>query len=70
MIRRNPFDAASNAAGVRRSAIEPLYALTAVCAASRAAVGLVMPELNRAVVNLFLEGFSRGLAPGVHAVLL
>ncbi|WP_406696343.1 transposase [Singulisphaera sp. Ch08] len=44
--------------------------LTAVCAASGAAVGLVMPELNTAVVNLFLEEFSRQLAPGVHAVLL
>ena len=29
-----------------------------------------MPELNTAVVNLFLEEFSRQLAPGVHAVLL
>ena len=29
-----------------------------------------MPELNTAVVNLFLEQFSRQLAPGVHAVLL
>ena len=29
-----------------------------------------MPELNTAVVNRFLEGFARQLAPGVHAVLL
>jgi transposase len=49
---------------------ESLYVLTAVCAASGASMGLVMPELNTAVVNLFLEEFSRGLAPGVHAVLL
>jgi transposase len=44
--------------------------LTAVCAASGAAVGLIMPELNTAVINLFLEQFARQLAPGVHAVLL
>jgi transposase len=55
---------------VRQDGRESLYVLTAVCAASGAAVGLVMPELNTAVVNLFLEEFSRGLAPGVHAVLL
>jgi transposase len=55
---------------VRQEGRESLYVLTAVCAASGAAVGLVMPELNTAVVNLFLEEFSRRLAPGVHGVLL
>jgi putative transposase len=55
---------------VRQDGRESLYVLTAVCAASGAAVGLVMPELNTAVVNLFLEEFSRRLAPGVHGVLL
>src|SRR4051794_34843287 len=55
---------------VRQDGRESLYVLTAVCAASGAAVGLVMPELNTAVGNLFLEEFSRRLAPGVHGVLL
>src|SRR3954452_18745375 len=55
---------------VRQDGRESLYVLTAVCAASGAATGLVMPALNTAVVNLFLEEFSRRLAPGVHAVLL
>jgi transposase len=55
---------------VRQDGRESLSVLTAVCAASGAAVGLVMPELNTAVVNLFLEEFSRRLAPGVHGVLL
>jgi transposase len=55
---------------VRQDGRESLYVLTAVCTASGAAVGLVMPELNTAVVNLFLEEFSRSLAPGVHAVLI
>jgi transposase len=55
---------------VRQEGRESLYVLTAVCAASGAAVGLVMPELNTAVVNLFLEQFSRELPTGVHAVLI
>jgi transposase len=55
---------------MRQNGRESLYVLTAVCAASGAAVGLIMPELNTAVVNLFLEEFSHQLAPGVHAVLL
>jgi transposase len=55
---------------VRQDGRESLYVLTAVCAASGAAVGLVMPELNTAVVNLFLEELSGRLAPGAHAVLI
>jgi transposase len=55
---------------MRQNGRVSLYVLTAVCAASGTAVGLVMPELNTAVVNLFLEEFSRRLAPSVHAVLL
>jgi transposase len=34
------------------------------------ASALIMPELNTAVVNLFLEQFSRELPAGVHAVLI
>ena len=54
----------------RQNGRESLYVLTATCAASGAAFGLVMPELNTAVVNQFLEEFSRQLAPGARAVLL
>jgi transposase len=54
----------------RQNGRESLYVLTSTCAASGAAFGLVMPELNTAVVNQFLQEFSRQLAPGVHAVLL
>lgn len=54
----------------RQNGRESLYVLTATCAASGAAVGLIMPELNTAVIDLFLEPFARQLAPGVHAVLL
>ncbi len=55
---------------VRQNGWTSLYVLTAVCAAVGAAAGLITPELNTAVVNLFLEQFARQLAPGVHAVLL
>jgi len=55
---------------VRQNGRESLYVLTAVYALSGAAFGLIMPELNTAVVNLFLKEFARQLAPGVHAVLL
>src|SRR3982750_4484246 len=55
---------------VRQNGRTSLYVLTAVCAAAGAAAGLIAPELNTAVVNLFLEEFARQLAPGVHAVLL
>jgi transposase len=55
---------------VRQNGRTSLYVLTAVCAAVGAAAGLIAPELNTAVVNLFLEQFSRQLSPGVHAVLL
>jgi transposase len=54
----------------RQNGRESLYVLTATCAASGAAFGLIMPELNTAVVNRFLEEFARQLAPGVRAVLL
>jgi transposase len=55
---------------VRQNGRVSLYVLTAVCAATGAATGLILPELNTAVVNLFLEQFSQQLGPGVHAVLL
>jgi len=55
---------------VRQNGRESLYVLTATCAASGAAFGLIMPELDTAVVNQFLEEFSRHLAPGVRAVLV
>lgn len=55
---------------VRRNGRRWLYVPMAVCAATGAASALIMPELNTAVVDLFLERFSRGLPAGVHAVLI
>ena len=56
--------------GVRQTQYTFLYVLTAVCASTGAASGLISPTLNAAVVNLFLEQFSQELPAGVHAVLL
>jgi transposase len=61
--------------GSRPRAVRPngrvwLYVLMAVCAATGAASALIMPELNTAVVDLFLEQFSHELPGGVHAVLI
>jgi transposase len=55
---------------VRQNGRRWLYVLMAVCASTGAASALIMPELNTAVVNLFLERFSRELPAGVHAVLI
>ena len=55
---------------VRQTQYTFLYVLTAVCASTGAASGLISPTLNAAVVNRFLEQFSRELPAGVHAVLL
>jgi transposase len=54
----------------RQDGRESLYVPTATRAASGAAFGLIMPELDTAMVNRFLQEFSRHLAPGVRAVLL
>jgi transposase len=55
---------------VRQDGREWLYVLMAVCVATGETSALIMPKLNTAVVNLFLEPFSRELAVGVHAVLI
>ena len=55
---------------MRQNGREWLYVLMAVCVGTGAASALIMPELNAAVVNLFLEQFSRELPAGVHAVLI
>jgi transposase len=55
---------------VRQNGREWLYVMIAVCAVTGDASALIMPELNTAVVSLFLEQFARELPAGVHAVLI
>jgi transposase len=55
---------------VRQTQYTYLFVLVAVCAATGSASALIMPTLNAAVVNLFLEQFARERPVGVHAVLI
>jgi transposase len=55
---------------VRQTQYTYLFVLVAVCAATGSVSALVMPELNAAVINLFLEQFARERPAGVHAVLI
>jgi transposase len=55
---------------VRQTGFSSLYVLAAVCAATGTMSALIMPALDTAVVNQFLEQFSRELPAGVHAVLI
>jgi len=55
---------------VRQAQDTYLFVLVAVCAATGAASAPLMPELNAAVVNLFLPQFARERPAGVHAVLI
>jgi len=55
---------------VRQTQYGYLYVLTAVCAATGMAMGLISPSLNVGVINVFLEQFSRELPAGTHAILI
>lgn len=55
---------------VRQTEYGYLWVLGAVCPATGHAEGLLSPRLNTAVVNTFLEQFSRSLAADEHAVLI
>ena len=55
---------------VRQTQYAYLYVLTAVCAATGLATGLISPTLNVGVINVFLERFSRELPAGTHAIMI
>jgi transposase len=55
---------------VRQTQYEYLWVLTATCAQTGGAVGLVAPNLDAGVVNAFLAQFARELPGDVHAVLV
>jgi transposase len=56
--------------GVKQTQYGDLYVLTAVCAATGEATGLISPTLNVGVVNVFLKQFSEELPAGVRAILV
>ena len=60
----------SRPAAVRQTQYEYLWVLTATCAETGGAVGLVSPTLDAGVVNVFLAQFARELPADEHAVLI
>ena len=55
---------------VRQTEYDYLWVIAAACPATGAAAGIIMPHLDTPTVDLFLEEFSRQLAPDVQAVLI
>jgi transposase len=60
----------SRPTAVRQTQYDYLWVIAAACPASGAATGLIMPHLDTPTINVFLEEFSRQLAPDVQSVLI
>jgi hypothetical protein len=60
----------SRPTAIRQTQYEYLWVLTATCAETGGAVGLVAPNLDAGVVNAFLAQFAAELPADVHAVLV
>lgn len=54
----------------RQTEFKYVWVLGVVCPETGASEGLICPYLNTKSVNVFLEHFSRSLAPDEHAVML
>lgn len=55
---------------VRQTQYDYLYVLAAACPATGRTAGLLAPNLNTDVVNVFFEQLSREIDAGVHVVLI
>ena len=55
---------------VRQTKYEWLYVMGAVCPATGQTVGLLSPNMNTSIINVFLEQFTRETDPEVHVVLV
>jgi len=60
----------SRPTAVRQTEYQYLWVLGAVCAETGHAEGLLSPQLNTRIVNLFLEQFSQTLGPDEHAAMI
>lgn len=60
----------SRPTAVRQTEYQYLWVLGAVCAETGHAEGLLSPQLNARIVNLFLEQFSQTLGPDEHAAMI
>jgi hypothetical protein len=55
---------------VRQTQYGFVYVLTATCAETGQAEGLIAPRLDTSIINMFLRQLSATLAPNVQAVLV
>jgi DDE superfamily endonuclease len=55
---------------VRQTQYDYVWAIAAVCPATGSTAGIIMPQLDTLVINVFLKEFSAQLAKDVHAVLV
>ena len=55
---------------LRQTKYEWLYVIGAVCPQTGQSIGLLTPYINARIINIYLQQFSRELAPDVHAVLI
>lgn len=60
----------SRPTAIRQTEFQYLWVLGAVCPETGKSDGLISPCLNTGVVNIFLDQFSREIAPDEHAVLI
>lgn len=60
----------SRPTAVRQTEYQYLWVLGAVCPETGHAEGLLSPQLNTKIVNLFLKQFSATLAPDEHAAMI
>jgi transposase len=60
----------SRPTAVRQTEYQYLWVLGAVCPETGHAEGLLSPQLNTPIVNLFLEQFSQTLGPDEHAAMI
>ncbi len=60
----------SRPTAIRQTEYDYLWVLGAVCPQTGHAEGLLSPQLNVGIVNLFLEQFSQTLDSQVHAVMI
>jgi transposase len=55
---------------VKQTQYDYLYVLGAVCPATGNTAGLLAPNLNTQIVNVFFDQLTREIAPDVHVVLI
>ena len=55
---------------IRQTQYDYLYVFSAACPETGDAAGLITPNVNADAMNAFLEQFSAGLPPDVHAAMV